>query len=105
MEKVTAFEEIYSQAVVLNALQQDDTVLQRVLYQGLLSDIKHMAAYKNDVIDDYDKFKIELQKIEADLIVTDGKQCHAITADKKPLEMEEVNEMKGLTGWRNNKVR
>ena len=96
-EKVTAFatrlEEIYSQAVVLNALQQDDTVLQRVLYQGLLSDIKHMAAYKNDVIDDYDKFKIELRKIEADLIVTDGKQCHTITTDKKPSEMAEVKDL------------
>ena len=89
----TRLEEIYSQAVSLEALPKDDMILQRVLFHGLTTDIKHIATYKNDTIQDYDKFKIELRKIEADLKSTEGKQCHAITTDKKPSEMTEVKDL------------
>ena len=40
--------------------------LKRVLYEGLRPDIKHQAAYKNDMITDYNLFKMELRKIEAE---------------------------------------
>ena len=90
----TRLEEIYSQAVTLGALPQDDKILQRVLYHGLTTDIKHMATYKNDVIQDYDKFKIELRKIEADLTSTSQKQCHAqVNVEKKPSEYGEIKEL------------
>ena len=89
----TRLEEIYSQAVSLDALPKDDLILQCVLFHGLSTDIKHIATYKNDTIQDYDKFKIELRRIEADLKATDGKQCHAIMTDKKPSEMSEVKDL------------
>ena len=90
----TRLEEIYSQAVTLGALPQDDTILQRVLYHGLTSEIKHMATYKNDVIHDYDMFKIELRKIEADLTSTSQDPCHAqVNIEKKPSELGEVKEL------------
>ena len=67
----TRLEDIYSQAVSPESLPQDDLILQRVLFHWLKSNIKHLAAYKNDVITDYDKFKIELRKIEANSKVSD----------------------------------
>ena len=97
-ETVTAYstrlEEIYCQAVTLGALPQDETILQRVLYHGLTSDIKHMASYKNDIIHDYDKFKIKLRKIEADSINVGHQQCHAqVNMEKKSSELGEVKEL------------
>ena len=87
-------EELYSQAVSLHALPKNDMVLKGVLYQGLLSEIKHMASYKYDIISDYDKFKIELRKIEADMKNSEPRHCHAnVNVEKKPSELDEV---KGL---------
>ena len=71
-------EEIFAQAVELKALdRKDDEKMKQVLYQGLLSELKHQAAYKNDIISDYDRFKIELRKMENELKLssTENKGC------------------------------
>lgn len=48
-------------------MKNNDEQLKSVLYEGLIPEIKHQASYKNDMISDYDRFKIELRKIEAEL--------------------------------------
>ncbi|KAL4219917.1 hypothetical protein ACF0H5_020329 [Mactra antiquata] len=61
-------EELFNQAVELKGLPRgDDEILKNVLFEGLQFNIKQQAAYKNDMIEDYDKFKIELRKIEAEI--------------------------------------
>jgi hypothetical protein len=89
-------EEIFTQAVNLKALKKtDDEILKQVLYQGLRPEIKQLAAYKCDAIDNYDEFKIELRKIEAELkSETEGthKKCNAAIN----IEKKESSEMKKL---------
>lgn len=107
-ENITTFtsrlEDIHSQAVVMDALPKDDMILKSVLYQGLRTDMKHLAAYKNDSIKDYDKFKIELRKIEAEL-QSDTKTCHAnITHIQERTDMQELKEMLGKINKRIDKL-
>ena len=69
-QTVTAYasqlEEIFSQAVTLGAMRRSDTeILKQVLHQGLNRDLKHMSTYKCETVADYDRFKIELRKLEA----------------------------------------
>ena len=70
-ESVTGFasrlEEYFDRAVLLGGINKDTEILKGVLYQGLRKDIKHVATYKYETITEYDKFKIELQKIEAEM--------------------------------------
>ena len=71
-QTVTTFasqiEEVFTQAVNLGALRRSDTdSLKQVLHQGLNRDLKHMSAYKCDTVTDYDKFKIELRKLESEM--------------------------------------
>lgn len=58
-----------------------ESSIKRVLYEGLIKDIKQQAGYKHDTIKDYDRFKIKLRKIETD---NKTKKCHAtMNVDKK----------------------
>lgn len=86
-------EELYSQAIDLGAINRREELLKQVLYQGLRIDLKHIAQYKFATIPDYDAFKIELRKMEAEM-KTDvkTKTCH--TAQK--MDKEENTEMKEL---------
>jgi hypothetical protein len=65
--------------------------------------IKHFASYKCESIDEHDKFKIELRKIEAELkseTESNTRKCNAvINADKK--ESSEISEVKQLLEKRN----
>ncbi|KAH3848385.1 hypothetical protein DPMN_090746 [Dreissena polymorpha] len=70
-------EELYAQAVEMGAITRgSDTLLKQVLYRGLTKELKHIAQYKYETIHDYDRFKIELRKFEADLKKPDTKNCH-----------------------------
>lgn len=61
-------EELFSQACALGGLRrQVEEILKQVLYQGLKKDIKQMAVYQCNTISDYDRFKVKLRKIEAEL--------------------------------------
>ncbi len=71
-------EEIAARAVALGGMPKDcDTILKKVFYQGLTSDIKQLAFNKCDTIADYDRFKIEVRKIEADLTSEKGNNRNA----------------------------
>lgn len=83
-ESVTSYasrlEEIFTQAVELGGMSKsDDQKLKSVLYRGLRHDIKQQSGYKYDTIMDYDRFKIELRKIEANLKEEEPEntKCHA----------------------------
>ena len=64
----TRLEEYFDRAVQLGAMNRQDTMtLKSVLYQGLYKELKHLATYKCDTIQDYDRFKLELRKIESEV--------------------------------------
>ena len=64
----TRLEEYFDKAVLLGVLKKTDLeILKGVLYQGLRKDLKHLATYKCDTISDYNRFKVELRKLEADM--------------------------------------
>ena len=61
-------EKMFARAVTLGGMKKgDNKILKKVFDQGLKPQIKHLAFSKCDLIEDYDKFKIEVRKIEADL--------------------------------------
>ena len=94
-ESVTGFasrlEEYFDMAVLLGGINKDTEILKGVLYQGLRKDIKQVATYKYETITEYDKFKIELRKIEAEMKEehdTEKRPCeHAVCAEK-PVKSE-----------------
>ena len=75
-------EDIYSQAVELGAVARNEMLLKQVLYQGLKLELKHAAQYKFDTIQDYDRFKIELRKLEAELKQPEEKRKTCNVAQK-----------------------
>ena len=110
----TRIEEIYSQAVTLGGLRRgDETVLKNVFFQGLRSQLKTLSAYKHDSILDYDRFKIEVRRIEVDLQDSQKKQegTHtvnsAINIEKKttPDNKSEMKEVKELLQTINDRVK
>lgn len=91
-------EEMFARAATLGGIKKDDKILKKVFYQGLKPQIKHLAFSKCDLIEDYDKFKIEVRKIEADLALPlkeEKQKCSAaVNIDKKEKsEMAEVKEL------------
>lgn len=90
----TRLEDIYAQAIELQAIPKgSEKLLKQVLYQGLRMELKHIAQYKFDKVDDYDRFKIELRKFEAEIKIPDSKAkpCHSA---QKIEGKNEVNELK-----------
>jgi hypothetical protein len=65
--------------VELKALFRNEKILKQMLYQGFQMELKHIAQYKFDTIPDYDRCKMELRKLEAELTQPDtkSKTCHA----------------------------
>ena len=110
----TRIEEIYSQAVTLGGLRRgDETVLKNVFFQGLRSQLKTLSTYKHDSILDYDRFKIEVRRIEVDLQDSQKKQegthtvYSAINIEKKttPDNKSEMKEVKELLQTINDRVK
>ncbi|KAH3800325.1 hypothetical protein DPMN_153958 [Dreissena polymorpha] len=98
--------EIYTQAIKLGGIQiGDEDSLKSVVYQGLKKEMKQRAAYKFDIISDYDKFKIELRKIEQEMKTEkpEQKKCNAAVNidERKQTDMEEV---KSLLGKLNSRI-
>jgi len=64
----TLLEEYFDRAVQLGAMHRQDTItLNYDLYQGLYKELKHLSTSKCDIIQDYDRFKIELRKLESEV--------------------------------------
>ena len=85
-------------------MKNTDKVLKRVFYQGLKTIIKQLAYNKCDTIEDYDNFKIEVRKIEADLQVSkeETKKCNAAVNVEK--DNSELTQVKQLLQKMNNRI-
>lgn len=99
-------EELFSQAVQVRALEAtQETILKSVFYQGLRQPLKQFGNLKFETIRDYDRFKIEMRKIESELESSTKKEkesaakCSTIT--QKSSDMEEV---KNLLKQMNEKI-
>ena len=90
----------------MGGLKKDDSILKKVFYQGLKPEVKHLALSKCDLIEDYDRFKIEVRKIEADLAINrkeEKQKCNAmLNTDKK--EKSDIAGMKELLQKINQRV-
>lgn len=77
----------------------DEEILKQVLYQGLSKDLKQVSIYLCNTSIDYDKFKVELWKIEAELRedTADRGQGVCKPAMKiEPTERSELSQVKDL---------
>lgn len=98
-------EELHAQAVELGAIRRgDDLLLKQVFYQGLKLELKHIAHYKFDTEPDYDRFKIELRKMEADMKQSEAPRTKACHAAQTVEEKNELRELKDLVKQLNYKV-
>lgn len=91
-------EDIFSQAIELKVLvSTQEEILKNVLYQGLRTNLKQASNYKYETVKDYDKFKIELRKIESNIIEEKEKdnkaKCSAATKIEQKSELGEVKEL------------
>ena len=113
-ESVTKFasrlEELFAQAVELGALKRtQEDILKDILFQGLRRELKQQAAYKYDTINDYDRFKIELRKLESedkDVSASDKdvKKCKAAVDVGGKRGDSEMMEMRRLLDRLNEKI-
>lgn len=94
-------EELFDQAVQLNALKRHDTyILKDILYAGLNKELRHLSIYHQEKIKEYDEFKRVLRKMEAEL----KEDSSSTEKEKKPCkpvmkaepEKNELSEMKAL---------
>ena len=107
-ESVSSFasrvEDLFDKAVGVGGVKKNDfEILKGVLYQGLRKELKHMAAYKHDTVNNYDTFKIELRKLELDLIDeknSETKPCKPVVTP----ETSEINEIKNLLKKLNERI-
>lgn len=77
----------------MGAIRNSEHLLKQILYQGLNTRLKHIAQYRYDTIADYDKFKIELRKLEEDERQQPEKKTSHIA---QPIEKSELAEMKDM---------
>ena len=91
-------EELFAQAVEVKALAAtQECILKNVFYQGIKQPLKQCGNLKYETIKDYDRFKIEMRKIESELQSSSKKEtenatkCQAV--NQKPSEMEEVKDL------------
>ncbi|KAH3747665.1 hypothetical protein DPMN_182094 [Dreissena polymorpha] len=71
-EKISTYcarlEDLYELIVKLGGCSKGNTdIFKRVLYKGLKKELKRIAGYKFDTVHDYDKFKMELRIMEAEI--------------------------------------
>lgn len=89
-------EDLHELAFELGGIQyRDEERMKKLLFKGLKQNLKQMAGYKFDTVNDYDIFKIELRKMEAEISPTgtDAKKCHAINPEKPKSELSEVKDL------------
>ena len=95
-------EELFAQAVEVKALDPgQEVILKSVFYQGLRQPLKQFGNLKFETIKDYDRFKIEMRKIESEMDSSTKKdkekekkaaaKCNTVTI--KPSDMDEVKEL------------
>ena len=93
-------EELFAQAVEVKALDPgQETILKLVFYQGLRQPLKQFGNLKFETIKDYDRFKIEMRKIESELENSTKKEkdkessakCNLVT--QKSSDMDEVKDL------------
>ena len=103
-ESVTAYtaklEELFAHAVEIKAVDSWNSraILKGVFFQGLNQPIKQMSAYKFDTVDDSDRFKVEVCKIESELNLTKQEEaskpkCSAINKAEQRSELSEVKDL------------
>lgn len=95
-------EELFAQAVEVKALSAgQEGILKSVFYQGLRQPLKQFGNLKFETVTDYDRFKIEMRKIESELESSTKKEkekekeaaakCNTVTY--KSSDMDEVKDM------------
>ena len=91
-------EEYFSMAIELGALTRSQSiVLKTVFHEGLHVDLKLASMYKFEKVSDYNDFKTEVRKLEADLSTVAAKKTTcAAAANTQPTEGSEMNEVKTL---------
>lgn len=96
----TRVEELFAQAVQVKALKPtQEEILKSVFYQGLLQPLKQCGNLKYETIKDYDRFKVEMRKIESELEASTKKdkekesvKCNLIN-QKESSDMKEVKDL------------
>lgn len=91
-------EELFAQAVEVKALAAtQECILKNVFYQGIKQPLKQCGNLKYETVKDYDRFKIEMRKIESELQSSSKKETETTTkcqaVNQKPSEMEEVKDL------------
>ena len=76
---------------------EQEFILKSVFYQGLKQPLKQFGNLKFETIKDYDRFKIEMRKIESEIESSTKKEkdsaakCNTVT--QKSSDMEEVKDL------------
>jgi hypothetical protein len=87
-------EELFDQAVKLKALKRTDTdILKEVIHSGLHRELKQMTVYQKEKIGEYEEFKKELRKVEAEMRESVNPKEKMTTKAAVNVEKKEVNEM------------
>ena len=97
LKYASKLEEIFAQAGEIGAINPShENTLKSVFYSGLRQPLKQMCNYKFETIHDYDKFKVEVRKIESEMDSmqkeTTGK-CHSANVKPEKTELGEVKEL------------
>lgn len=99
-------EELFAKAVEIKQLKgTDEQILKGVFYAGLKHSIKTAAAYKFDTVGDYDKFKIEMRKLENETLANEGSaQVINAQATNMKTEKSEMGEVRDLLKKMNHRI-
>ena len=106
----TRLEDLFDKAVNLHALKGSDKgLLKDILHSGLKKELKTLTLYQKDRLTNYDVFKRELRKIEADMKGNSSpepkKHCKPIiNTEKKEKESSEFSEMKEMMKQLHDKI-
>ena len=92
-------EKLFAHAVQVKAFSTTwEAILKFVFYQGIKQPLKQCRNLKYETIAEYDRFEIDMRKIESDLQATSKKETESTTncqaVNQKPSEMQEVKEEK-----------
>lgn len=98
-------EELFSQAVEVRALNaSQEVILKSVFYQGLRQPLKQCGNLKYETITDYDRFKIEMRKIESELEASSTKEKESAKCSAVNQTPDEMKEMKDILKAMNRKI-
>lgn len=96
-------EDILSQAVEKKIIRAADTneMLRSMFWTGMRQDLKDISGYKFETVKDFDKFRVEIRKLEQDHLKKTEKQGSSLAisksaTDKNEIEKSDVQELKGM---------